>query len=132
MKKLLIAFALCATVGCAGPTTLRMMRTVPADQSTAATDEMVEQIERDNRFAVEDVNRTFVGNNKVQITVTAVEMSSQMALRRSNVKLQNENIKLSKKVKDLEARLADKENTKCRIVPLVSFTEAGSAAQNDK
>ena len=112
MKKLLMALALCAAVGCAGPTTLRMMRTVPADEATTAADEMFDQIERDNRFRVEDVKRTFVSGNKVQITVTAVEMSSQMALMRSNVKLQNENIKLSKKVKALEAKLAKKEGTK--------------------
>jgi len=108
MKKLLIVIvfgvAAVATGCCTQNKELVMERTVPVDQYSATVEEMAKQIEMLNRYEARDVQEKIYGD-RVTITVRATMMSPTDSYRKSAVKLQNENLRLKKKIARLEAEL---------------------------
>ena len=87
------------------PKELVMVRNVPVAKYKETLSQMVEEIEKQNRYEAIDVKTDEVYAGNITIAVYAERMSESRLKNRSIVKLQNEVIKLKKENDSLKKEL---------------------------
>ena len=112
MKALIIAILVgIVAVGCCTdgrtcrPKELVIVRNVPVAKYKETLSQMVEEIEKHNRYEAIDVKTDEVYAGNITIAVYAERMSESRLKNRSIVKLQNEVIKLKKENDSLKKEL---------------------------